>query len=112
MISRYAIIVLVVAGTIPAFAIEPVKTDCNSSSVSWQGVMSCQLNDLLDFFTFSINKQQVIIEQNTQIEKLLIQQNKLQAYNYCIQFMKYQFSYGSVNDYVVDCTSKTLDATK
>jgi hypothetical protein len=111
MISRYIIIALMISTTIPAFADNPVKTNCDGRWTVYQEIW-CGIDNIRDFFLSSMDKQDVIIAQNIQIEKLLIQQNKLQSYNYCIQKAHYSDSFESVDDYVIKCNNQTLDKTK
>lgn len=111
MISRYIIILLVTGMTIPAFADNPVKTDC---STNWSIYLEifCGINNIRDFFVSSLDKQDIIIAQDTQIEKSLIQQNKLQAYNYCIGLIHYTANFQPVDDFITTCVNQTLDKTK
>jgi hypothetical protein len=117
MISRYVIILLVVSATVPAFADDPVKTDCSGSWTVYT-TMICQINDIRDFFITSMHKQDVILSQNTQIEKLLIQQNKLQAYTFCGgTHVPYEYDWAFTKSEVYpntfyDCVSKVLNDTK
>lgn len=107
---RYAVIFLVVSTTIPVFADTPSKTDCSGGWTVYQ-TMLCNIDNIRDFFIHSMDKQDIIIAQNSQIEKLLIQQNKLQAYTFCGMGINMDMPSKYLKTFD-DCVKQVMEETK
>lgn len=110
MIAKYFIILLVTSVTIPVFADNPSKTDCSGGWTIYQAML-CNIDNIRDFVIHSMDKQDIIIAQNSQIEKLLIQQNKLQAYTFCGMGINMDMPSKYLNTFD-DCVKQVMEETK